>query len=118
MKRLAIILALGFALVPAAEASRIAYRSDHQAENYLEHGLKRWQGVDLTTRKYKFRVAFCLTGARSKYEKTHAHFPEHKSASGDSTYHTFTCTLAAANKVWHLYLVALPNGSFSMRTDL
>jgi len=116
MRQLAIVLAVTFALVPTAGASSLPYRSTEQAQTYLEHGLKRWAGVDLQSRKYKFRVAFCLTGARSRYEKTHRHFPARTSKTGEQLFHTFTCTLAAADRVWHVYLVAQPT-TFSMRAD-
>jgi hypothetical protein len=116
MRSLAIVLALSFALVPAADASGIAYRTTHQAEAYLEHGLKRWAGVNLESRKYRHRVAFCLDGARSKYEKSHRHFRARTSKTGETLYHTFTCKLADADRLWHVYLVARPTG-FSVRAD-
>ena len=82
MRSFAVLLALCFALVPAAQASGLTYRTDSQAQNYLEHGLKRWAGVNLESRKYRHRVAFCLDGARSKYEKRRRlHFPSRRSAS-------------------------------------
>jgi hypothetical protein len=117
MRCLLIVVGLSFGLVSTAGASEIAYRSDHQAEAYLEHGLKRWAGVDLQSQKYKFRVAFCLPGARSKYEKTHQHFPVRTTKTGKQLFHTFACTLATADRVWHLYLVAFPRGKFGVRTD-
>jgi len=110
-------LALSFAVVPAAQASAITYRTQGQARAYLEHGLKRWAGINLETRKYKDRFAFCLDGARSKYEKTHRHFNVRTSRTGVRRYHSFTCTLADADKLWHLYLVARPNGTFFIRND-
>jgi hypothetical protein len=116
MRRLAIVLALTFALAPGAEASGLAYRSEHQAQSYLEHGLKRWAGVNLRSQKYKFRVAFCLPGSRSRYEKTHRHFPSRTGKDGEQLFHTFACTLSAADRVWHVYLVALPK-TFSIRAD-
>jgi hypothetical protein len=113
MRRVAAIVALGFALVPSAAAGGLTYRSDHQAEAYLE----QWAGIDLQSQKYKFRVAFCLPGARSKYEKTHQHFPVRTTKTGEQLFHTFACTLSTADRVWHLYLVAFPHGKFGVRTD-
>jgi DNA-dependent RNA polymerase auxiliary subunit epsilon len=117
MRRLAILFALGLVLVPAAQASRLPYRTETQARYYLEHTLKTWAGVDLTRKKYKFRVAFCLPGARSNYEKTHRHFTVRENGKGEHVYHTFACALAAANKIWHLYVVALPHGKYGLRND-
>jgi len=118
MRRFALLLALGLVLVPAAQAShRLPYRTERQAQYYLEHTLKSWAGVNLRTKKYSFRVAFCLPGARSNYEKTHRHFTVRENGKGEKVYHTFSCTLAAADKVWHLYLVAQPKGKFGLRND-
>jgi len=118
VKRVILLLVLALAVVPAAGAARLDYKTPRQAERYLEHGLGSWKGVDLTSRKYKFRIAFCLPGSRSKYERTHTHFKVHTTAAGEQLYHSFTCTLAAANKVWHLYVVARANGTFALRTDI
>jgi Ni/Co efflux regulator RcnB len=118
VKRLVVVVvALSFALVPAAGAAKLTYKTQRQAERYLEHGLKQWAGVNLRSRKYKFHVAFCLPGARSKYEQRHTHFKVHTTAAGEKLYHSFACTLAAADKVWHLYLTARPNGTYGVRTD-
>jgi len=117
MRRFAILLALVLVLAPVAQASRLAYRTQAQARYYLEHTLKTWAGVDLTRKKYSFRVAFCLPGARSNYEKTHRHFTVRENGRGEKVYHTFSCTLAAADKVWHLYVVAQPKGKFGLRND-
>ncbi|MFL5925521.1 MAG: hypothetical protein ACJ77E_01105 [Gaiellaceae bacterium] len=117
MRRFAILLALGLLVVPVARASSLPYRTKTQAQDYLEHTLKAWGGVNLTTKKYKFRVAFCLPGSRSIYEQTHRHFTVRENGKGEHVYHTFTCTLAAANKVWHLYVVAQHNGRFGLRND-
>jgi len=113
VKRLAIVVLLCLALAPAAAAAtRLAYATQRQAENYLEHGLARWSGVNLRSQKYKFHLAFCLPGSRSKYERTHRHFRAH-----GGRYHTFACTLSAADRVWHLYVVARGDGAFSVRGD-
>jgi len=113
VKRLTLVVLLCLAAAPAAAgATHRAYASQRQAEQYLEHGLKRWAGVNLRSKKYKFHVAFCLPGSRSKYERKHEHFP----ARG-SHYHSFACTLAAADRVFHLYLQARGNGSFTVRPD-
>jgi len=117
MRRFAILLALVLVLAPAAQASRLAYRTEAQARYYPEHTPKTWAGVDLTRKKYSFRVAFCLPGARSNYEKTHRHFTVRENGKGEKVYHTFSCTLAAADKVWHLYVVAQPKGKFGLRND-
>jgi hypothetical protein len=117
MRRFAILLALGLMLVPAAHASGVAYRTRTQAQDYLEHTLKTWARVNLTAKKYKFRVAFCLPGSRSKYEQTHRHFTVRENGKGEHVYHTFSCTLAAADKVWHLYVVAQRKGHFGLRND-
>ena len=113
MKRLSLVVLLCLAVAPAAAAkTHLAYASQRQAERYLEHKLQRWAGVDFRSNKYKFRVAFCLPGSRSKYERKHQHFP----ARG-LRYHSFACTLAAADRVFHLYVLARENGSFSVRAD-
>lgn len=117
MTRLAVVLVLACALIPTAQAARLTFRSADAAGNYLEHGLSHWAGVNLRSKKYKFHPAFCLPGSRSRYEKTHRHFPAHTTKTGKPLYHTFACTLAAANRVWHVYLVALPTGKFSVRAD-
>jgi hypothetical protein len=117
MRRFLLILAIAVVLVPTADASGLAYRTRFKAEDYLEHSLKRWSGVNLRSKKYKFHLAFCLDGARSRYEKRHRHFRKRTNAKGVYLYHTFSCALSAANRLWHLYLVALPNGKFSVRGD-
>ena len=117
MRRLAILLVLGLVVAPAAQASGLAYRTEGQAQRFLENTLRSWNGVNLETKKYRHRVAFCLPGSRSKYEQTHRHFAVHATKTGEVRYHTFTCTLAAANKVFHLYVVARPKG-FGLRNDL
>ena len=118
MKRLVVVvLALSFALVPAAGAARLAYTTQRQAERFLEHRLPEWSGVNLRTRKYKFHPAFCLPGSRSKYERKHTRFKVHTTATGEQLYHSFACTLSAADKVWHLYVLARPDGRFAVRTD-
>jgi hypothetical protein len=117
MRNFLLILVIGVVLVPSADASGLTYRTRFKAEDYLQHGLKRWAGVNLKSRKYKFHLAFCLDGARSRYEKKHKHFPRRTNAKGVYLYHTFACTLAAADRVWHLYLVARPDGTFGVRAD-
>jgi hypothetical protein len=113
VKRLAIVVLLCLALAPAAAAAtHLAYASQRQAEQYLEHGLKRWAGVNFRSKKYSHRIAFCLPGSRSKYERKHERFPPR-----GRRYHSFACTLAAADRVFHLYLQARGNGSFSVRPD-
>jgi hypothetical protein len=117
MTRLAVVLALACVLIPTAYAARLAYRTPEQAGAYLEHGLDRWAGVNLRSQKYKFHPAFCLPGARSKYERKHPHFPTRTTKTGETLFHTFACTLSAADRVWHVYLVAGPNGKFGVRAD-
>ena len=114
MKRLALVILVCLLAAPAAATAKthLAYASQRQAERYLEHKLQRWAGVNFHTRKYKNRVAFCLPGSRSKYERKHRHFP----ALG-LRYHSFACTMASANRVFHLYLLARANGSFFVRPD-
>ena len=117
MRRSVILLALTLALAPGADAARLAYASRAQAQVYLDHGLDRWAGVNLRSPKYRFHIAFCLPGARSTYEKTHPHFPVRRSQTGEPLYHSFACTLAAANRVWHVYLLARSDGGFEVRGD-
>jgi hypothetical protein len=117
VKRLAVVLALAFSLVPAASAAKLTYKTTFQAQRYLEHGLSRWSGANLRSRKYKFHVAFCLPGYRSKYEQRHTRFRVHTTKAGEHLYHSFACTLAAADRVWHLYLLARPDGTFDVRAD-
>jgi hypothetical protein len=40
-----------------------------------------------------------------------------ENGKGEHVYHTFACTLAAADKLWHLYVVAQRNGRFGLRND-
>jgi hypothetical protein len=119
MQRLVIViaLALALALAPCAAAAPLAYASQDQAQAYLNHDLKRWAGVDLRSKKYRFHISFCLPGARSRYEKTHPHFPVRRSHTGEPLYHSFACTLAAANRLWHVYLVARSTDRFDVRAD-
>jgi hypothetical protein len=41
-----------------------------------------------------------------------------RNGKGAKVYHTFSCTLAAPDKVWHLYVVAQPRGKFGLHNDL
>ena len=101
---------------PRVSVRGLAYRTDHQAEVYLERRLHRWGGIDL--RKQRFKSAFCVNGFYSKRElRTGRHFPARTNLAGENIFHTFACTLSAADHSWGLYLVALRQAHWSVSAD-
>ena len=76
MRLVTLTLALALLVVAGpASAGQPLYRTDRQAETYLEHGLKAWARIDLTKQAVKF--ASCFNGYYSKTEeRTHRHFPQ------------------------------------------
>lgn len=85
------------------------YRADHQAERFLEHGLRSWAGVNLRT---DFVAAFCINGYYSRHEqRTGNHFPQgHQNRVGEDTFRSFACTLTADARTFHLYVVTARTG--------
>lgn len=101
-----------FACATAATAStgKPLYRTDHQAEVFLEHGLRAWAGINLRTADFK--TATCLNGYYSKREqRTHHHYPQgHENRFGENTFRSFACTLGVNDRSFNLYLVTTRTG--------
>ena len=111
MHRLLVLpaLALALAFAGTAQAAPLTYRTDTQAERYLEHNLKRWGGMNLASQDFK--MAFCVNGFYSDHEdRTGHHFADKQSKYGESLFHTFSCTLTSGSRSFNLYLVAQPHG--------
>jgi hypothetical protein len=117
-KALAFVAAVLTVLTFAAGASSagLTYRTDNQAAHWLEHNLKVWHGIDLA--RQDFRSAFCINGYYSKREQhTGKHFPQGKeNRAGEDLFHSFSCSLTAGSRTFHLYLVAKRRG-YSVRAD-
>ena len=94
----------------AASTRRPLYRTDHQAEQYLEHGLSRWAGINLRTAD--FVTAFCINGYYSKHERrTHHHYPQgHETRAGENLFRSFACQLSVNDRSFNLYLLATRRG--------
>jgi hypothetical protein len=94
----------------AAPAGQVPYRTDAHAEHYLEHGLKRWAGIDLKKAGDKF--ASCIDGYYSRHEqRTGKHFPQgHTNRYGEDTFRSFGCTLTVGARSFHLYVVTRVHG--------
>ena len=92
-------------LVSTASAGQSIYRTDNQAQTYLEHGFTRWAGINLSTQAVKF--ASCLNGYYSKTEhRTHKHFPQGKTNRyGEAVFRSFSCDFTTAGRTFNLYLV-------------
>lgn len=88
-----------------ALAGMSLYRTDAQAQRYLEHGLHRWAGINLRTASFK--SAFCINGYYSKHEsRTGHHYPQGKTNRyGEDLFRSFTCTLAVNSRSFHLYVL-------------
>ena len=61
---LLIVVFLGSASVASAATRNSRYRTDKQAEAYLEHSLKTWMHVDLRNATHK--SAFCVSSAAQR----------------------------------------------------
>lgn len=108
MRTTGIALVLALVLAAGAEAAkpRPVYRTDAQAQTYLQT-LKVWHGVKLHAPS-----AFCLNGYYSKTEKrTGHHLPQgHENARGEDTFGSFACTITSGSRSFHVYVVAKPHG--------
>jgi hypothetical protein len=94
----------------SASTGKPLYRTDHQAEVFLEHGLRTWAGLNLRTADFK--SATCFNGYYSKREqRTHHHYPQgHENRYGENTFRSFACTLAIDSRSFHLYVVTARTG--------
>ena len=108
--RLVALTLVALVLAGSAWAAQPLYRTDKQAETYLEHGLKTWARIDLTKQAVKF--ASCFNGYYSKTEeRTHKHFPQGKANRFDEiVFRSFSCDFTTAGRTFSLYLVTTPAG--------
>lgn len=108
MKRVALIIAtLAIAATPAHAASQAKLRpvwmTSKKVENYLEHGLKAWGGVNLT--RADFKIAICLDGDYSKAEtRIGKTYPSRTTSAGESLYASFACSLGVSGRSFNLYV--------------
>jgi hypothetical protein len=104
------LLVLGCTSVAAAAPRKPPYRTDHQAEGFLEHGLRRWAGINLGTVDSK--SGFCINGYYSKHEqRTHRHYPQgHQNRYGEDTFRSFACTFSVNANSYNLYVVTTRRG--------
>jgi hypothetical protein len=82
--------------VASASAAVTPYKTDAQAEKYVERGLKRWAGIDLRHVDVKF--AFCINGFYSRFEAAHRqHFDQERvNRYGEYLFRSFACTARLA----------------------
>jgi hypothetical protein len=142
------ILALILAALAAPAAAQAAtppgpYRTDNQAERFLEKQLPAWAGVDLhpapnppdefgLARIVPAPSASCFNGAFSAREKrTKRHFRSRTNRAGEDTFRSFACTLSAYSdtdgdgqvtfsddeRTFHLYLQTRPRGRWVVLAD-
>lgn len=121
MARLFVLVMVGLALaVPTAQAyPRADYRSDAQAEHYVEHGLARWAGLNLKAPGL-LKFEFCLNGyysTRERRTRRHFHPVQKISKSGEPLFRSFACTLTVGAREFRLYLVTLPHGRWAIGPD-
>jgi hypothetical protein len=141
MRHLIVIAAVLAAviLVPAAASAATPagpYRTDNQAEDYLETRLPVWAGVNLHppanppdeygyARTLPAISAWCSNGSYSRHEKrTRRHFRPRISRAGENTFRSFSCSLSAYSdtdgdgqvtydddeRTFHLYVQTRPGG--------
>ena len=91
------------------------YRTDVQAQHYLEHGLRHWAGIDLNDAN-SYTSAFCFNGYYSKTEqRTGEHFNGGQAKVnkfGEDMFRSFACTLTSRGRFFNLYLVTLAKTPF------
>ena len=76
----------------AAHAADAPYKTDPQAERYLETHLPAWAGYDLTQ---LHASASCSNGAYSRHEqRTGRHHPQRIDRNGEARFRTFACSLS------------------------
>jgi len=146
MRTLAIALLTIVALaVPAAAQAAPSgpYRTDNQAERFLETRLPAWAGVNLhppanpadefgIVRVLPTPLVSCLNGAFSAREKrTKRHFRSRTNRAGEDTFRSFSCSLSAYSdtdgdgqvtysddeRTFHLYLQTRPHGRWVVLAD-
>jgi hypothetical protein len=114
MRRLATIalalVLLGTASTASASARKPLFRTDHQAEVYLEHGLHKCAGINLRT--VDFKSAFCINGYYSKHEqRTKKHYPQgRENGVGENVFRSFSCQLSVNDRTFNLYLLTTRRG--------
>jgi hypothetical protein len=108
--KLVTLVLLTLTLAGAASAGRSLYRTDRQAETYLDHGLETWAHIDLS--KQPVRFASCFNGLYSKTEeRTRKHFPQGRvNRSGEVVFRSFSCDFTTAGRTFRLYVVTTPAG--------
>jgi hypothetical protein len=114
--KLVTLALLTLVIAGTASAGQSLYRTDKQAETYLEHGLETWAGLDLSKQTVKF--ASCFNGFYSKTEaRTHKHFPVGRTnRSGQIVFRSFSCDFTTAGLTFSLYVVKTPSG-WKVKTD-
>ncbi len=96
---------------PASAAAAASYRTDAQAERYLEHRLRGWAGINLRGPRV-LKDAFCINGYYSRHEqRTRRHYKQGRvNRHGGDVFRSFACTFVANNRTFGLYLVAKQDG--------
>jgi hypothetical protein len=75
------------------------YKTDNQAEKYLENKFPRWAGMNLLNADFKF--ALCLGSPL---------FNSRTNRFGEDIYRHFSCTLSAGGRSFNLKVHTLPGG--------
>lgn len=103
VKIVVIAVVAALALADTAAAAPL-YRTDHQAEQYLQH-LPKWAGVPLHG-PGTILLTFCFNGYYSVYETAHPgrRLPERRSQSGEGLFPSFQCQLVVNGRSFNLYL--------------
>lgn len=101
--------------VGAATTPPGPYRTDVQAADYLEHGLKHWAGINVDAAN-GVTFAFCINGFYSKTEqRTGKHFNGGQAKVnkfGEYMFRSFSCTLVTGGRIFSLYVVTLAKRPF------
>jgi hypothetical protein len=109
---------LASATVAQAATRQPLYRTQDQAELYLEHGLRTWDDNNLG--RTDLRAAYCISGYAAS-PKANKDYPQSRvNRLGVDIYRTFACTLYAVVegpsqvkghlRVYGLYLVTTRTG--------
>lgn len=90
------LLGSAAAALASASTEKLLYRTDYQAEQYLEYGLKRWAHHHLG--KPSLRSAFCISGYSARPEANEHYSQRRLDRAGKHVYRTFACTLNVVAK--------------------
>lgn len=113
MKKLIALSVILVALMTASTAGAAhhpMYRTDAAANNYLEHSLRSWAGINLHI--VDLKIAICFNGYYSRHEtRTHHHYKQGlMNKAGENIFHSFGCSFVVNTRTFNLYLLAVRTG--------